>query len=331
MQKRTKYFVADQVQHMAAALGLSAPNILRRSNLPMDFFDQDDPGLTAEQMFALWDSAEHEYSGDDLPIILGKVLANGDSGAIILAFTCSHTVAEGFDRIALFKPLAGPFQLTTHRNEANFTVTMRSSIPTLPLPSVVTAMDIVFFVELLRTTTGENIVPLRATLPKRVAGTALIEDFIGIPIDHGETVSVSFEPQVADLPLITENTKLLAYYERDLQRKLDARDKETPTTDRLCATLQKMLPSGKHTADDACRRLGLSKRTLQRQLSSEGTTYQTVLDATRSDLSLHYLRKHDMSVEEVSYLLAYRDPNSFYRAFQNWTGMTPAQARATHG
>jgi AraC-like DNA-binding protein len=25
--------------------------------------------------------------------------------------------------------------------------------------------------------------------------------------------------------------------------------------------------------------------------------------------------------------LAYRDPNSFYRAFQDWTGMTPAQAR----
>lgn len=330
MQKRTKYFVADEVQHMAAALGLSTHNILRRAGLPRDFFNQDDPGLAPEQMFALWQAAEREYDGEDLPVILGKVLANGDSGAIILAFTCSHTVTEGFDRIAVFKPLAGPFKLETRRTKTDFTVSMRSSIPTLPLPSLVTTMDIVFFVELLRSTTGENIVPLRATLPERVAGTALIEDFIGIQIEQGETVSVSFAPAVADLPLVTENTKLLAYYERDLQRKLDAQDKDTPTTDRLRIKLQKMLPSGKHTADDACRRLGLSKRTLQRQLTSEGTTYQAVLDATRSDLSLHYLRKHDMSVEEVSYLLAYRDPNSFYRAFQSWTGMTPAQARTTN-
>ncbi len=330
MQPRPKYYVAGEVQHMAAALGLSTPNILRRANLPIDFFDQEDPGLSPEQMFTLWESAEREYPGNDLPIILGKVLANGDSGAIILAFTCSHTVSEGFDRIALFKPLAGPFKLETNRTPKDFTVSIRSSIPTLPLPPLVAAMDIVFFVELLRTTTGENITPLRATLPKRVEGTTLIEDFIGIPIDHGDTISVSFEPTVADLPLITENTKLLAFYEKDLQRKLDAQDKDTPTTDRLRGALQKMLPSGKHTADDACRRLGLSKRTLQRQLTSEGTTYQAVLDATRSDLSLHYLRKHNMNVEEVSYLLAYRDPNSFYRAFQSWTGMTPAQARATN-
>ena len=126
---------------------------------------------------------------------------------------------------------------------------------------------------------------------------------------------------------MTENETLWAYYEKDLTQKLAALDKETPTTDRLRATLHKMLPSGKHTAEHASRRLGLSKRTLQRQLTAEGTTYQSVLDATRSELSLHYLRKHNMSVEEISYLLAYRDPNSFYRAFQGWTGMTPAQAR----
>ena len=52
-----------------------------------------------------------------------------------------------------------------------------------------------------------------------------------------------------------------------------------------------------------------------------------MLDTTRADLSMHYLRHGKMSVEEISFLLAYRDPNSFYRAFHGWTGMTPAEAR----
>ena len=329
MQPRTKYYIANEMQHMCASLGVSPQNILRRSGLPADYFDTDDPGVSPEQMFALWDASAKEYTGDDLPILLGKALANGNSGPIILAFTCSHTVAEGFDRIAVFKPLAGPFKLTTMRTAETYTVTMESSLPTLPLPPLVGAMDIVFFVELLRTTTGETITPRHATLPHTVDGITKIESFIGTPVEHGITVSVTFDAAVADLPLVTENDLLWAYYEKDLTRKLAIHEKDTPTTDRLRATLHKMLPSGKHTADDACQRLHISKRTLQRQLAAEGTTYQMVLDTTRSDLSLHYLRKHDMSVEEVSYLLAYRDPNSFYRAFQNWTGMTPAQARVT--
>jgi AraC-like DNA-binding protein len=32
---------------------------------------------------------------------------------------------------------------------------------------------------------------------------------------------------------------------------------------------------------------------------------------------------------EISYLLGYEDPNSFFRAFSSWTGETPEQARAS--
>ena len=49
--------------------------------------------------------------------------------------------------------------------------------------------------------------------------------------------------------------------------------------------------------------------------------------ATRSELAVSYLSKDELSVEEISHLLAYREPNSFYRAFQSWTGMTPLEAR----
>lgn len=327
MQPRPKYYIAPEMQMMCATLGITPGNVLRSAGLPADYFDADDPGMTPHQMFGLWGAAAQEYGHPDLALRLGQMLARGKTGPLILAFTCSHTVAEGFDRIALFKPLAGPFQLTTQRTDEAFTVSMKSSIPSLPLPALIAAMDVVFFVELVRATTGENLIPLQATVPCKIAGCKDIEALIGCSVDQSDAITVSFALYVADLPLVTENAHLWAYYEKDLQRKLDAQHRDTPTSDRLRASLHKLLPSGKHTAEDASRRLGLSKRTLQRQLTAEGTTYQKVLDTTRSELSLHYLRKHNMSVEEISYLLAYRDPNSFYRAFHSWTGMTPAQAR----
>lgn len=36
-----------------------------------------------------------------------------------------------------------------------------------------------------------------------------------------------------------------------------------------------------------------------------------------------------MSGAEISFLLGFEDPNSFSRAFHDWTGQTPERARST--
>ena len=73
------------------------------------------------------------------------------------------------------------------------------------------------------------------------------------------------------------------------------------------------------------RRLGLSSRTLQRHLQKEGTTFQRTLDEVRTELARHYLKQSSMSGAEISFLLGFEDPNSFFRAFQRWTGKTPRE------
>lgn len=75
------------------------------------------------------------------------------------------------------------------------------------------------------------------------------------------------------------------------------------------------------------RRLGLSKRTPQRRIEDEGTSFQQILKETREALARHYLEKTSLPVAEISFLLGFSEPNSFYRAFRAWTGTTPDQAR----
>jgi AraC-like DNA-binding protein len=68
---------------------------------------------------------------------------------------------------------------------------------------------------------------------------------------------------------------------------------------------------------------------LQRRLNEAGESFQSILSATREALARHYLKRPELSATEISFLLGYDDPSSFFRAFTAWTGTTPEQLRAT--
>jgi AraC-like DNA-binding protein len=74
-------------------------------------------------------------------------------------------------------------------------------------------------------------------------------------------------------------------------------------------------------------RLGFTPRTLQRRLEVDGLTFQQVLDDLRKDMACQYLSASQLSLTEISCLLAYTDTTAFGRAFRRWTGRTPAEFR----
>jgi len=63
---------------------------------------------------------------------------------------------------------------------------------------------------------------------------------------------------------------------------------------------------------------------------SEKTTFKKLFNETKINLALHYLHKSDLELCEIAYLVGYQDINSFYRAFNNWTGEPPKQYRNKH-
>ena len=91
--------------------------------------------------------------------------------------------------------------------------------------------------------------------------------------------------------------------------------------------LAELLAAGEANADAACRRLKLSRRTLQRRLKAEKTSFQKVLKETRAVLAVNYLRDRRLKALEVAMLLGYSSISSFTTAFKSWYDMPPAQYR----
>ena len=88
------------------------------------------------------------------------------------------------------------------------------------------------------------------------------------------------------------------------------------------AILRKEL--GKHClAADIARRLGMVRRSLERHLSAEGTTFRKIYRQVLLEASQRLLET-GASVSDVAKALGFSEISAFTRAFRRWSGETPS-------
>ena len=97
---------------------------------------------------------------------------------------------------------------------------------------------------------------------------------------------------------------------------------------RVTAALTQRLPDGQARLAPVAAELGLSARTLQRKLAEAGSSFQQVLDGVRFGLAQDYLRRRELGLADVAFLLGFQDQSAFTHAFREWSGVNPGAWRA---
>jgi AraC-like DNA-binding protein len=105
---------------------------------------------------------------------------------------------------------------------------------------------------------------------------------------------------------------------------------QQPLTIQVKQLLYQSLPRFRYI-DAVADTLGLGVRTLQRQLSLQGTTFQVLVDQVSADLAIQLLKSPDRMIHEVAAQLGYFDAATFSRAFRKWTGRNPGDYREAFG
>jgi AraC-like DNA-binding protein len=117
---------------------------------------------------------------------------------------------------------------------------------------------------------------------------------------------------------------LAELFERYAEQRRDLAPHASSTADRVREILSKEPDPG---IARVARRLGMSSRTLQRALASEGARYlEMAREARRVEAEQRLLRGEPMS--EIAYALGFNDVPAFHDAFQRWAGATPGEFRA---
>jgi hypothetical protein len=73
--------------------------------------------------------------------------------------------------------------------------------------------------------------------------------------------------------------------------------------------------------------LGVSTRSLHRQLQLEGVSLQALRDEVRREVALDLLRRTDWPVKQIAHTVGFLNEKSFSRAFKVWTGLAPSEMR----
>ena len=126
--------------------------------------------------------------------------------------------------------------------------------------------------------------------------------------------------------LASANTELQKINEDLLLEKLHQLDRACMVT-RVTLAIGKKLPSGEVYEKAIAASLGVSLRTMQRQLAEQQRSFKQLLDEIRQELAEQYLANSRLSLNEITYLLGFSNQANFTRAFKRWHGMPPSSYR----
>lgn len=301
-------------------------------------WEDADERVPRAKVDALWNAAVRETKNGALGLRIAEALPPNNGGAMQVVALSAPTVEVGMKHVCRFWGLIndGVETAVAHRS-GRFVFTQRPKNGVqLARPWLDLTAYVLLDSGLKAFTKAER--PLEVVLPyARDRFSDEVEAALKAPVRYGGAqLEIAFRPEVASTPLSTANPALhnvvAAHAEAALSRLLREKAPEVDPSALIAevrAAVVARLEAGDANLPDVAEAVGLSARTLQRRLSEAGTSLRELVDEARREAALQELRRDDVSITEVAFLLGFSETSAFDRAFRRWTGKAPAEYRAS--
>lgn len=309
------------------AVGLDPAMVLRKSGLPLNLWSSGKSMVTTEQWFDLW-NAVSELSSDPM---IGQKIARQTPPEHFhparIAAQHARNFRDALHRIARYKLVCCCEQMRTTESKGECRLEFEWILTQERTPLALIDSAFVSLVEMGRQGTKSQLRPLRVEMKRKPDHQEQHESYYGCQVKFNARRDVMvFRLIDLDLPFATYNAELLDMLSPGVDQALAAQEqKDSTAAGQIRWVLRRHLGGRQPDISDVAKELGMSSRTLQRRIASEGTNFRKILNEERCELAKFYLPQPALELNEVAYLLGYENPNSFIRAFRDWEGTTPGQ------
>lgn len=324
--------VAAFVSYVRARGGDTAA-LLRDSGLPTGAEATPEVSWTLEELYAFLERAEAACGDPFIGIHVAAAGRRGDYGVLEYVCRSAPTVEGGLRRLSRYASLINELIQVTLEIKGQV-ARLDHRIPGVPLCVGRHANEffVAFVLGQLRDMCDCAVVARRAWFAHpEPANVGPLVELLGTSdlAFAREANGLELEAALLERPLSSADPSLLAILDELAEARLAKVDAALPSlVTAVRQAVRESLIDGIPPIGAVARTLGMSRRTLQRRLADDATTYHAVIDDLRHELARAYVGTPSLPLAEIAFLLGYSDVSAFVRAFKRWTGTTPGQLRA---
>mgnify|MGYP000438104902 CR=1 FL=1 len=287
-------------------------------------------------MATLWKLAVQETKNNELGLVAASLFQPVYLKSIGMAWLASANLEEGLKRFIASSQLVNTVMQIelTERDGADGEEILIQYQRRLTTSNIIKThpcaieLGIGFFLKMFRLAAGKNIpaIGVYFTFPIEQNNKAY-EDYFQCPVYGNQAVNgIAFSKALLTETLPTHDVELVEMNELVINKHLASMD-NGETSNKVIKMINDLLPLGCPTEEVIAYKLHMSKRTLQRKLSSEKKSFLVLLTSVRLMLAKQKLAIKTVSITEITYQLGYSSPSTFARAFKKHTQLSPLEYR----
>lgn len=128
-------------------------------------------------------------------------------------------------------------------------------------------------------------------------------------------------------PCLNHSASTFELLQRHAEASLKKANHPISFADKVARVIAPLLQAKTPKLEQVAEQLNMPAWTVRRKLVEQGSGFQQVLNQTRQNLAITYIKETELSLAEISYLLGFNSPTAFQRAFKRWQGVAPGQYR----
>lgn len=321
-----KLTISKQFQAFIESLGMPFEQFLAESDIP-NYMWKEELTVSNEQYYRLLQTMD-KYVTDEQTLVFSDVKnINMFLPPIFAALSAENGIAA-LERLSKYKKLIGPINFEITQHDQTVAIHFSFLYPEQALPKFAVLNEQLLVLSLLRTGTGKQIDPIAISSPYNYSD--IIAKTFNMHVEQTDSNLLVFNRKDLVYPFATHNNVMWEFLEGEFNHRLAELSNNQKFTSTIQSILFNLIPSGNFTLEDIAKNIGLSTRTIQRNLSAENTTYKQQLQEVQKLMAINYIKNYHIEIDEVAYLIGYSETSSFLRAFKKWTGQTITEFKETY-
>lgn len=327
MLVRARAVMLKNYNEVARHFGMDPYVMLGRAGLHPSALHDPENWLPGDRIMALLEDSASHCGHDDFSVVLGECRTFGSLGPVSLLLRHEANLRRIVESVIEYRHLINELVHIKIKDDGQSAIIEWALVPGLRSTQAINLLATIAYRVLVDGSACNwqpDCIHFRHSSPE---GIATFKRVFRCALEFDSAFDgISCTSQCLDAPNEYADPELIVHARRLLDLMPGVRRDDT-AAEAVRSTIPFLIASGKATAEGVADCLGMPVRTLQRKLGSEGHSFGAILNETRRELAVRYLRNSNQSMTSIAHYTGYSALSSFTRWFASEFGVSPRKWR----